>query len=196
MDLQILPHELKLRYPFAIARYTYYSQPNVIISLSEGKHAGYGEATMNPYYGITVENLVAVFENIRDRLKAYHFKTPDQLWNDFSDVLSENSFALAALNNASWDLYGKLNNVPAKELFQLKGTNKPMTSYTLGIASHEMLVKKIMDFPWPVYKIKMGTKDDIGLVREIRKHTNSAIRVDANCAWTADETIKIALKLG
>jgi len=195
MDLQIMPHDLKLKYPFAISRHTYFSQPNVVIRLSDGKYDGYGEATMNPYYGITIEGLVAAFEKIRGRLQSYHFITPDQLWDDCSDMLSENPFALAALNNASWDLYGKLNSCPARQLFQLSGKNNPMTSYTLGIASPEMLIKKIMDFPWPVYKIKLGTTDDIGLVREIRKHTSAVIRVDANCAWTADVTVKNAVTL-
>ena len=195
MDLQIMPHDLKLKYPFAISRHTYFSQPNVIIRLYDGKFDGYGEATMNPYYGITIERLVAAFEKIRGKLKSYYFTTPDLMWDDFSDMLTENPFALAALNNASWDLFGKLHGCPVRELFPIKGNSNPMTSYTLGIASPEMLTKKIMDFPWPVYKIKLGTTDDIGLVREIRKHTSATIRVDANCAWTADVTVKNALAL-
>ncbi|MDZ7606631.1 MAG: dipeptide epimerase [Cyclobacteriaceae bacterium] len=195
MDLQIMPHDLKLKYPFAIARHTYFSQPNVIIRLSDGKFDGYGEATMNPYYGITIESLFMAFEKIQKRLRSYQFTTPDQLWDDYSDMLTENPFALAALNNAAWDLFGKLHKCPARQLFQLSGSNTPMTCYTLGIASHEMLVKKIMDFPWPVYKIKLGTKDDIGLVRLIREHTSAIIRVDANCAWTADVTVKNAIAL-
>jgi L-alanine-DL-glutamate epimerase-like enolase superfamily enzyme len=195
MDLQIMPHDLKLKYPFAIARHTYYSQPNVIIRLSDGKFEGYGEASMNPYYGITIESLINAFAKMRAGLQSYVFTTPDQLWDDYADMLTENPFALAALNNAAWDLYGKMHECPARHLFPLSGNNNPMTSYTLGIASHEMLVKKIMDFPWPVYKIKLGTMDDIGLVREIRKHTDAVIRVDANCAWTTDVTIENAIAL-
>jgi L-Ala-D/L-Glu epimerase len=195
MDLQIMPHDLKLKYPFAIARHTYYSQPNVIIRLSDGEFDGYGEATMNPYYGITIDNLIKAFEKMKARLQSYLFTTPDQLWDDYADMLKENPFALAALNNAAWDLYGKLQGCPSKQLFPISGNNNPMTSYTLGIASHEMLVKKIMDFPWPVYKIKLGTIDDVGLVREIRKHTNAVIRVDANCAWSAEVTIENAIAL-
>jgi len=195
MDLQIIPHDLKLKYPFAISRHTYYSQPNVVIRLSDGKYDGYGEATMNPYYGITIDGLVVAFEKIRGWLRSYHFTTPDQLWDDCSEMLLENPFALAALNNASWDLYGKLHSSQVRRFFQLSGNNNPMTSYTLGIASSEMLIKKIIDFPWPVYKIKLGTKDDIGLVTEIRKHTSAVFRVDANCAWTADVTVVNSIPL-
>ena len=197
MDLKIMPHDLKLRYPFSISRHTYYSQPNVIIRLSDGNHDGYGEATMNPYYGISVDKLVEVFKNIQRHLDNYQFHSPDEMWDDFSYILGENSFALAALNNASWDLYGKIHSCPANHIFEAlsKNPSTPLTSYTLGIASSEMIQKKIYDFPWPVYKIKLGTLDDIGLVRDIRKHTKSLIRVDANCAWTLIETVENAKAL-
>ena len=43
--------------------------------------------------------------------------------------------------------------------------------------------------PWPIYKIKLGTADDVAIVRELRNHTDAIFRIDANCAWTAQETI-------
>jgi L-alanine-DL-glutamate epimerase-like enolase superfamily enzyme len=42
---------------------------------------------------------------------------------------------------------------------------------------------------WPIYKIKLGTKHDLDIVRELRKHTDAVFRVDANCGWNADEAI-------
>ena len=43
-----------------------------------------------------------------------------------------------------------------------------------------------------MYKIKLGTADDLGIVRELRKHTDALFRVDANCGWTAEQTIEFA----
>ena len=43
--------------------------------------------------------------------------------------------------------------------------------------------------PWPIYKIKLGTDDDVAIVKELRNHTDAIFRIDANCAWTAKETI-------
>lgn len=48
------------------------------------------------------------------------------------------------------------------------------------------------ELPWPIYKIKLGTRDDIAIVTELRKHTNAIFRVDANCAWTVEETLENA----
>jgi L-alanine-DL-glutamate epimerase-like enolase superfamily enzyme len=52
------------------------------------------------------------------------------------------------------------------------------------------MVQKLLEMPgWPIYKIKLGTKYDLDIVRELRKHTDAVFRVDANCGWTADEAI-------
>jgi len=54
------------------------------------------------------------------------------------------------------------------------------------------MVAKMKETPWPIYKIKLGTNDDVTIVRELRKHTDAIFRVDANCAWSAQETISNA----
>src|SRR5689334_18082804 len=48
---------------------------------------------------------------------------------------------------------------------------------------------------WPIYKIKLGTKDDVAIVRELRPHTTAKFRVDANCAWTVEQALAIAPEL-
>jgi len=45
--------------------------------------------------------------------------------------------------------------------------------------------------PWPIYKIKVGTADDIAIVKAIRENTDAVLRVDANAAWTADTALKL-----
>jgi L-alanine-DL-glutamate epimerase-like enolase superfamily enzyme len=55
------------------------------------------------------------------------------------------------------------------------------------------MVVKLREMPgWPVYKIKLGTPDDLGIVRELRRHTDARFRVDANCGWNAEQTIELA----
>ncbi|MCK5104443.1 MAG: dipeptide epimerase [Cyclobacteriaceae bacterium] len=195
MQLKIYEFDMKLKYPFSISRHTYNSQPNIVLEMQYDGLAGYGEATINPYYHITIDNLKESFDAMNKKLKDYNFKSPDQLFDDFSDYLEVNSFALGALNNASWDLYGKLNNCPVSKLIDLPKFASPLTSYTLGIDKKEALLKKLEDLPWPVYKIKLGTPDDLDIIKFIRKHTNSIIRVDANCAWDFEQTVNISRKL-
>lgn len=190
MKLILSEFDMKLKYPFSISRHTYHSQPNIVVELQHAGFSGYGEATINPYYHITIDNLRTAFELMKSRLENYIFSTPDALYDDFSDFLSVNSFALAALNNASWDLYGKIIGKKVVDLIPLEAKIPPMTSYTLGIDTWENMKKKMLELPWPVYKIKLGTADDIGLIRYLNSVSNSTFRVDANCAWNVPDTIE------
>lgn len=54
------------------------------------------------------------------------------------------------------------------------------------------MITKMKELPWPIYKIKLGTPDDIAIVTELRKHSDAIFRVDANCAWTVEETLSNA----
>ncbi len=58
------------------------------------------------------------------------------------------------------------------------------------------MVAKLNEVPdWPVYKIKLGTADDIQIIRELRGHTDAVFRVDANCGWSVTETIENSIEL-
>ena len=74
------------------------------------------------------------------------------------------------------------------------GTEQPaLSDYTIGIDPIEKMVEKMKEFDgWPIYKIKLGTDDDLAIVRELRKHTDAIFRIDANTAWTAEQAIAFA----
>ncbi len=71
----------------------------------------------------------------------------------------------------------------------------PITNYTIGIATIEKMVEKMEEKPWPLYKIKLGTNHDVAIVKALREHTDATFRVDANCAWTPEETIANSFEL-
>jgi L-alanine-DL-glutamate epimerase-like enolase superfamily enzyme len=53
------------------------------------------------------------------------------------------------------------------------------------------MVEKLREFAgFSHYKIKLGTKEDVEIVRALRKETNAVFRVDANCAWTDAQTFE------
>ena len=68
----------------------------------------------------------------------------------------------------------------------------PLTNYTIGLDDVEVMLGKMKEVPWPIYKIKLGTPDDLNIIRTLRQHTNAVFRVDANCGWTVSETIERA----
>nr|WP_299389295.1 dipeptide epimerase [Allomuricauda sp.] len=191
MRIQTLKYELELQHPFSISRETHTTQDTLIVCLSHNGKTGYGESTSNPYYQITVESMQAEIAAVQNQIEAYDFDHPEH-FHSFLEKLGLQHFTLCAMDLAAHDLYGKLLNKPLYEIWGTDASKYPITNYTIGIDTIPKMVEKLKEKPWPVYKIKLGTADDVAIVRELRKHTQSVFRIDANCAWTAEETIKNA----
>jgi len=190
MHIILHKYTLKLKHYFKIARDERSEQPTLIVELRESELSGYGEATTNTYYGISYSNMSECLEKVNQRLATHIFTTPAQLWEDMKDCFEGNPFAQCALDEAAYDLYGKKLGKPLYQIWGLNLANMPQTNYTIGIDSVEKMVEKLKELPWDLYKIKLGTPHDIEIVRELRKYTNATFRVDANCGWTAEETIR------
>ena len=182
---------LPLKHTFSISRESHDFQDTLIVGLTLNGKTGYGETTSNPYYRITMESLTAEIETARVAIEDFIFKTPEAFYKFLSKTQLSN-FALCALDLAAHDLYGKLLNKPLYEIWGTTNTSYPITNYTIGIASIEKMLAKMQETPWPIYKIKLGTDNDVAIIRELRKHTDAVFRIDANCAWSAQETIENA----
>lgn len=191
MQLTIHEFDLPLAHTFTISRESITVQKTLIVELEEGGYRGYGEATTNNYYGFTFENMAAALERVRADLEATTLEDPVTLWRQFHPKLKDNPFAQCALDQAAHDLWGKKLGQPVYRLWGLEAKNLPQTDYTIGIDDIDVMVAKMHEFPnWPIYKIKLGTSHDLDIVRALRQHTTSRFRVDANCGWSAEETIR------
>src|SRR5690606_4231075 len=95
------------------------------------------------------------------------------------------NFAICALDLAAHDLYGKILGKPLYKIWNTDPTNYPITNYTIGLDTVEKMVSKMKETPWPIYKIKLGTPDDVAIIKERRRRGDARIRVDGNCAGTA-----------
>ncbi len=188
MQLSLNKYVLKLRHTFTISRESHDHQDTLIVSLEYQGKTGYGEATSNPYYQISVNGMIAEIESVRAVIEKYDFENPADFYRKLSD-LGLSNFCLCALDLAAHDLYGKIMGRP---LYQIWGTtvkNYPITNYTIGLAEPEIMLKKMREKPWPIYKIKLGTDDDVAIVRKLREHTDAIFRVDANCGWSVETAI-------
>ena len=192
MQLKTHFYNLELKNTFRISHISRDVQPTLIVELSDGKFTGYGEAAATSYYGVTVEGMSADIKAVEYLIAENIDKTPEELWQITNPYFKNKSFAQCALDIAVHDLHGKRKDLPLYKLWGLELKNLPLTNYTIGIDTAEVMAQKMKEFPWPLYKIKLGTEDDIGLIKELRKHTDAVFRVDANCAWNAEETIENA----
>ena len=193
MSLQLRVHQFDLptRHPFTISRETITVQSTVIAELTVGEHSGFGEATASTYYDYSSAEICNALEGVRKPVESSRWDEPAELWHQLHPLLSDNPFALCALDQAAHDLWGKRQGKPVYQLWGLDTDNCPPSDYTIGIDSIDVMVDKMNEFPgWPVYKIKLGTDRDLEIIRRLRQHTDAAFRVDANCGWTAEETVQ------
>lgn len=195
LKISLYPYEIPFKHPFGISRATKSVQPLLVVKLTDGESYGLGETADNSYYHMTIPRLMEDLERVKPLLSKINFTTPEELWKILSKPLQDNPFALCAVDQAAWDMYAKKQNKKLYEVWNLDISNNPITDYTIGIDSVESMVQKIKEFPWPLYKIKLGTDRDIEIVRALREVTDAIFRIDANCAWTLEQTITYSHEL-
>lgn len=196
MRLQYFSIELPFEYPFSISggrNKTH--QPSLIVSLSLGNITGWGEAPAIVYYGVTVENMLSALEAKKTMIEKFAFTTPDRFWHFLHHLLPQHPFLVAALDMAAWDLYGKLSKKPLFTLWNTEWTNTPLTDYTIGIDSPEKMLQKMKAKPWPIYKIKLGTTNDLTIMQQLTQNSSATFRVDANAGWTTEEALQLIPQL-
>ncbi|HEX3081296.1 MAG TPA: dipeptide epimerase, partial [Puia sp.] len=161
MKIQHIPYNLRFKYPFTISKGTKTHQPTLIVSIEQFGQTGYGEAPAISYYGITIEKMMADLELKKPVIEKFAFTEPSRFWHFLHHLIPDNPFLVCALDMAAWDLYGKLQKKPLYSCWKLNISEGPLTDYTIGIDSVEKMLMKMREKPWPIYKVKLGTPEDI-----------------------------------
>jgi L-alanine-DL-glutamate epimerase-like enolase superfamily enzyme len=195
MKLHLHSFILQLKHTFSISHESRDVMPSLVVELSQDGFSGYGEATETRYYGVTLESMKQRLLSLKPVIENTPLDTPEQFWEAMNLHLQDAPFILCALDQAAHDLYGKLNGMPVYKRWGLQLDNMPVSNFTIGMASIEEMVDKMKEQPWPIYKVKLGTDDDLAIIEALRKHTDAAFRVDANTAWTPEQTLELAPKL-
>ncbi|MEO8820725.1 MAG: dipeptide epimerase [Ginsengibacter sp.] len=190
MNLKYRSSNLPFRHTFTISKGSKTHQLALLVELDFFGIKGYGEAPAIPYYNVSVEKMIADIEEKKKMIEKFSFTEPDRYWHYLHHLIPFDPFLVCALDIAAWDLYGKMKRKQLYELWNLDISKNPLTDITIGIDTIEKMVDKMKETPWPIYKIKLGTDNDIQIIEELRKHTDSVFRIDANAAWKAEEALE------
>jgi L-alanine-DL-glutamate epimerase-like enolase superfamily enzyme len=191
------PLDLRTLHPFGISYGTSADSHNFLVKLTYKSVVGYGEASPVSYHGENPETAAAL-------LKA---------WAE-TDILGDDPFAIAeicrkmdksisghnsvkaGIEMALHDICGKIANLPTYKMLGLSGLKQPITDFTIGIDSLEVIEKKTkeaLDAGYKVLKVKQGTQYDRDIIKSVRKVAKDIpIRVDANGAWTPKQAVLMA----
>lgn len=183
MQASYISYDLELKHPFAIAKFSRTSTPLLLLKISYQGIEGYGEASMVPYMGESYESASAFLTRIDWGCFSYPFDFPHIL--SYLDAVAEGQPAIkAAIDIALNDLNGKLQQKPCYEIYGADPQKMPVTSYTIGIDTPEVIREKVAGAEgFKVLKVKLGRDNDKELINTIRSLTSLPLYVDANQGW-------------
>lgn len=190
LHLRHYPFELAFQYPFTTNKGTKTHQPTLVVQLGLGQLRGYGEAPAIHYYNVSVEAMASMLEEKRRDIERYALTDPQRFWHFLHHLMPGQNFLIAALDIAGWDLFAQLRRQPLYQLLRLPW-KAPLTDYTLGVDTAENMLAKMQAHPWPIYKIKMRSTDDVDLIRALRANSDARFRVDANEAFSFEDAKRI-----
>lgn len=188
LNLSFKPYELTLRHAFNLAKYSRTTTPDVQVQIEYDGIIGYGEASMPPYLGESVESVCKYLNS----LDLSQFSDPfcfEDIHEYMDSVAPNDRAAKASVDIALHDLTGKIMGQPWYKIWGLNPDKAPDTSFTIGIDKADVVRQKVDEAsPYKVLKVKMGLDNDKELVEIIReKRPDTPICVDANQGWNDRE---------
>lgn len=197
MRLSFAPYELQLRHTFTVASYSRKTTPGVQVQIDYDGFTGYGEASMPPYLGQSVESVCAFLKKVDLTRFGDPFQMEDIL--AYVDSLSDgsngadggtthntgDSAAKAAVDIALHDLVGKLLGQPWFRIWGYDPAKAPSTTFTIGIDTPDVVRQKTLECAgkFNILKVKVGLDNDKEMIETIRSVTDLPIAVDANQGW-------------
>lgn len=184
LSLSFVPYELQLHHVFTLSLNSRKTTPDVLTRLEFDGVVGYGEASMPPYLGESVETATRFLSS----LHLSQFKDPfqmDDILQYVNSVIPGNTAAKAAVDIALHDLVGKIMKQPWYRIWGYDPADTPNTSFTIGIDTPEVVRQKVAEAaPYKILKVKMGMATDREMIETIRSVTDRPLCVDVNQGWT------------
>jgi len=183
LTLRFTPYTLQLKHAFTLSTSSRTTTPVMLTEIEYDGVTGYGEASMPPYLGESQESV----SNFLSLLNLSQFSDPFLLIDilEYIDgVMPGNYAAKASVDIALHDLIGKLVGEPFYRLFGLNPSKAPLTSFTIGLDTPEMIKQKVVEAgPYKVLKVKLGRDNDREMVEVIKSQTDKPLCVDVNQGW-------------
>lgn len=184
MKMKFFPYELKLKHVFTVASFSRTTTPDVQVEIEYEGVTGYGEASMPPYLGQTVDSVMKFLSKVNLEQFDDPFELEDIL--AYVDSLSPgDTAAKAAVDIALHDLVGKLLGAPWYKIWGLNKEKTPSTTFTIGIDTPDVVREKTLEVAgqFNILKVKLGRENDKEMIRTIRSVSTLPIAVDANQGW-------------
>jgi L-alanine-DL-glutamate epimerase-like enolase superfamily enzyme len=193
-----LQHDISIvhtTHPFVIARGGASEHRLIRVRLIDDDGVeGWGEAAPNRFYGETADTVLGALARLTPIVESANPWYLEDLDEELNRALRFNGSAKSAISAAAHDLIGKRLGVPVYKLWGLDPAKAPLSSFTIAIAANddELRERVRQAASYPVLKVKLGSDHDERIIRIVREAApDKVLRVDANAAWTAKQTLRM-----
>lgn len=176
---------------FVIARGARTQVDVVVVQITDGAHAGRGEATPIYYHGESPETVLAQVEAMADAISRGIERT---------DLLRQmpRGAARNAIDCALWDLAAKRERRPAWSLAGLAEPQPLQSAFTISLGDADRMERDARQAAatYPLLKLKLAGEGDVERVAAVRRGAPDArLIVDANESWTGRDVAAEAAAL-
>jgi L-alanine-DL-glutamate epimerase-like enolase superfamily enzyme len=183
LKLSFKPYTLQLKHAFTLASNSRTTTPVILTEIEYQGTKGYGEGSMPPYLGESHETATKFLS----KLDLNQFNDPfliEDILGYVDGIMPGNFAAKASVDIALHDLMGKLVGKPLYRLFGLNPQKTPLTSFTIGLDTPEIVKQKVAEAAvYRILKVKLGRDNDKEMIEVIRALTDKPLCVDANQGW-------------
>jgi muconate cycloisomerase len=196
VDIMRVDLPFKNKFKHSIASRGWSDSIFVKLILDDGT-VGYGESLPREY--VTGETAGSVFDSLkraaRQGVAGYGIGSYEEAPSFIDGIGIEKSATRCALELAVLDAYGRYFNSPVSSIIGKRARQEVFYSGVMQAGSRMDALKKSLLFKlygFKHVKVKVGSGDDIGRLGIARRILGKSvdIRVDANCAWNADQAIE------
>ena len=199
LELHVYTANLKFIKPISISRRIKTEQEAVFVELRHQELSGWGEATIFPTYGASLEGILRALKNVKKRIESMNPCHPFEFFEECKMLIGDESFALCALDVAMHDLWSKMHGRSVSEMIGAR----PETLLDTGVRTsmsimfanqEEMLGDLERAAGFDQLKIKVGQNEDVEILSRLRERTESSFITDANGSMTLSRALEILPK--
>jgi L-alanine-DL-glutamate epimerase-like enolase superfamily enzyme len=198
ITLTATPARLLFRYPFRIAHGERTFTDVVFLQAECLGARGFGEATLPPYLGISVADVLDFFRNpFIQNLDTDMM--PDEIFREADRLVAGLMPAKAALDMALWSLHAAMRGQSMNELFLIKENRKVPHTYTIGVSGKSEFAEKLnfgIANGFNFFKLKLDGIHDHEMLDHYAANSRLPFAVDVNQGWNSlDYAFGLAEKL-
>lgn len=180
--------DLPLKYAWKISRNTSTHKTNLLVTVTDSRVTGQGEAAPNIRYGETPENLLVEFAVLKSLLPSDTL--PLEQFSEVLDTLTCSKALRFALESAFVHYWCSKSGSTIAELLNIPTALATTTAYTIPIMDPGDMKKFYFDYRlnrFSFIKLKIGSDDPFDAVRHLSEFCTQSIMIDANEAFLNPE---------